>query len=252
MCGIASVFLFPQARSPEVWQEIRENFTKNLLFNEKRGEAATGIAIIDIEGKIEIYKQSISAHQFIATEAYQLLINSLNEKTVLILGHTRLPTKGCPSNNSNNHPIQAGPVCGVHNGHITNDDFLFGHWGFPREAEVDSEIIFRLLENCGDRHLKETTSLLSYLEGRFTFLATDRRIPGCLFVVKHNNPLSLHFVPQWNSLIFSSSYIFLRKNFGSIVVTESVANHHVCVFNVEHLVNLKTNPWQSLRLELSI
>lgn len=252
MCGIASTFLLPERRSPQVWQAIRENFTANLLFNEKRGEAATGLAVMDISGKLQVYKQPVSAHKFIETDIYLEILNSLNSETVLILGHTRLPTKGAPSNNANNHPLQAGPVCGIHNGHILNDDALFARWGFTRQAQVDSEIIFRLLEDCHNHSLatesllKDLKAKLNSLEGRFTFLAADSRLPGRLLVVKHNNPISLHYSQDWHSLIFSSSYIFLRKTFGRVVVGESLANHHLAVFDVAYLNQLQAIPRHSL------
>jgi glucosamine 6-phosphate synthetase-like amidotransferase/phosphosugar isomerase protein len=256
MCGIASTFLYPQKRSPQVWEGIRENFTANLLFNEKRGEAATGLAIVNNDGKIRLYKQPLPAHQFVQTETYQNLLREINANTVLILGHTRLPTQGNPQDNRNNHPIQSGSVYGIHNGHIHNDHTLFAQWGWLREAEVDSEIIFRVLADCGDYCLEEVELLsllqtkFSTFQGKFTFLATDCRIPQRLIVVKHNNPISLHFSPEWNTLIFSSSYIFLRKLFGKVVVNECLPNHHLALFRVEYLLELKSVPWKILPLEV--
>lgn len=252
MCGIASIFLYPEERSPQIWAGIRENFTANLLFNEKRGEEATGLAVVNNDGSIVLYKEPLPAHKFIETETYQNILNSLNSDTVLILGHTRLPTQGSTTDNRNNHPIQAGSVYGVHNGHITNDATLFTHWGLTREAEVDSEIIFRLLADCDGTNLEEMELLsliqdrLRSLEGKFTFLAIDSRFPQRLLVVKYNNPMSLHFSAEWNSLIFSSSYIFLRKLFGRVVVTESLTNYHLALFDLEHLERLKSTPWISL------
>lgn len=69
------------------------------------------------------------------------------------------------------------------------------------------------------------------LEGRFTFLATDLRFPCQLLVVRHNNPLSVHFCPQWEALIFSSSYLFLRKTFGRVVIGEVIGNDRALGFD---------------------
>ncbi|TVQ43274.1 MAG: hypothetical protein EA365_13010 [Gloeocapsa sp. DLM2.Bin57] len=257
MCGIASVFLYPEQRSPQVWSGIRSNFTANLLFNEQRGEAATGLAIVNRYGETSIYKQPLPAHKFIATEAYQTLLQGINQDTVLILGHTRLPTQGAAEDNRNNHPLQAGSIYGIHNGHIHNDRLLFDRWGFPREAEVDSEIIFRLLADCSANCPEEIELLslfklkLSSLEGKYTFLATDSRIPERLLVVKHNNPISLHFCSESNTLIFSSSYIFLRKMFGRVVINECLPNHHLALFRIEYLTELKSTPWKLLNLQES-
>jgi glucosamine 6-phosphate synthetase-like amidotransferase/phosphosugar isomerase protein len=146
MCGIAAVLLYPQKRAEADWQALREHFTENLLFNEERGEAATGLAIVHEDGQVKLYKRSLPARAFVATEEYQRLLASLNERTTLLLGHTRHPTKGNPDNALNNHPLLAGSFCGIHNGHILNDEALFERWQLPRKGEVDSEVIFRLLD----------------------------------------------------------------------------------------------------------
>lgn len=259
MCGIVATLLYPQRRSSASWAAIAQCFTQNLLFNEKRGEAATGIAILQGDGTVQIHKRSLPAHEFVATEDYREFLASLNEQTTLLLGHTRYPTKGSPDNALNNHPLLAGSFCGIHNGHILNDDALFAHWQLPREGEVDSEIIFRLLEKLAGETdtwhrsgksmaLAEIIPSLQMLEGRFTFLASDRRFPHQLLVVRHNNPLSLHFCPEWNSLIFSSSYLFLRKTFGPVVVKEVISNDRALWFNAEGLPQRGWHPTDALAL----
>src|SRR5437764_1183986 len=68
------------------------------------------------------------------------------------LVHVRDYTKGHPTVEANNHPIRHGPVVGIHNGIILNDEEVFERHGFEREeAEmtVDSEAIFALAERSG-------------------------------------------------------------------------------------------------------
>ena len=246
MCGIASLLLYPEKRSPDMWRDIRETLTQNLLFNERRGESATGIAIIQQDGQITIYKQPICAHDFIKTPKYHQLLESLNEETTVVLGHTRRPTKGSPNNINNNHPLITGSVCGIHNGRIENDNDLFADGGFFRLGEVDSEIIFHLLINSlTDVNLSLIKSRLQRLRGKFTFLAVDYHCPHRLLVVKHLNPLSLHFSPSWNALMFSSSYIFLRKVFGKAVVYEKLANEQISIFDAYELPKIKHNPFDA-------
>ena len=64
--------------------------------------------------------------------------------------HTRYATQGIPEWNDNNHPIITGSVVGVHNGHVSNDDWMFkcveDYVGNDvRIAHVDSEAIFAAL-----------------------------------------------------------------------------------------------------------
>ncbi|HHJ06496.1 MAG TPA: hypothetical protein ENK24_03240 [Anaerolineae bacterium] len=247
MCGIATTLLKPQQRSPQVWSAIKDTFTRNLLCNEERGRAATGLAVVQSNGQVSVQKMAIPASEFVTRPEYHALLEQVGAQTTLLMGHTRRPTQGAPSNDANNHPVQAGPVFGVHNGHIDNDDSLFARFGLPRQAQVDSEIIFRLLEPLtptqmnGD-YFDAVCPRLQLLQGKFTFLAVDQRAPDKLLVLKHNNPLSLHFEADWNALIFSSRYIFLRKAFGRNVITEALPHDKLLLFEAGNLSQYRSQP----------
>jgi glucosamine 6-phosphate synthetase-like amidotransferase/phosphosugar isomerase protein len=253
MCGIAAVFLHPQERTPQEWQSIRDIFTRNLLFNEERGRAATGLIITNTNGQADLYKLPLPASQFIQTPTYQTLLKSIGPQTLLILGHTRLPTQGDPAYAGNNHPIQVGPVFGVHNGHIANNEALFARFGYSRQAQVDSEIIFHMLarvspENDPHNYLAQIRPQIELLQGQFTFIAGDLRTPQRLLVLKHNNPLCIHYHASWNALIFSSRYIFLRKAFGQSLVTEALEHDRLLLFDAATLGQYHTEPHESLAL----
>lgn len=254
MCGIAALLLYPQERSAEEWQIIKQVLTDDLLFNEDRGRSATGVAIIQADGRVNLLKMAMSATKFVATPEYQSLLEEIGSQTTVILGHTRKPTKGSPTRNDNNHPLQAGSTWGVHNGTINNDDSLFEIHGYPRRAEVDSEIIFRLLEPFDPTlpdydYLNAIRPELQSLQGQFTFLACDQRAPEKLLVVKHDNPLSLHFHAPLRILIFSSRYIFLRKMFGPVLLTETLAPDQLLRFDAYKLPSLAHHPQVALSLE---
>jgi glucosamine 6-phosphate synthetase-like amidotransferase/phosphosugar isomerase protein len=256
MCGIAAVFLHPQERTVEEWQAIRDIFTRNLLFNEERGRAATGLIITSSNGQADLYKLPVPASQFIETPTYNTLLNSIGPQTLLILGHTRLPTQGDPAYAGNNHPIRVGPVFGVHNGRIANDAALFARFGYPRQAEVDSEIIFHMLacvspENTAQSYLGQIRPQIELLQGQFTFIAGDLRAPQRLLVLKHNNPLCIHYHAGWNALIFSSRYIFLRKAFGESLLTEALDHDRLLLFDATTIEQRHTDPHESLDLFLN-
>ncbi|MGH3001373.1 MAG: class II glutamine amidotransferase, partial [Gaiellaceae bacterium] len=64
-----------------------------------------------------------------------------------LLVHVRDYTKGHPSIAANNHPVRHGPVVGIHNGIILNDDELLADYPCARaepRMTVDSEAIFAL------------------------------------------------------------------------------------------------------------
>jgi len=253
MCGIAAVFLQPQERKKSEWAAIRELFTRNLISNEERGNEATGCAVVRQDGLVRLLKMPIAASRFVATLEYRSLLASLDPTTTLLLGHTRLPTRGDPALSANNHPLKAGPVFGVHNGQIDNSDELFARHRLPRRGSVDSEIIFRLLatvppQKNGSEYLMAVRPLIRLLEGQFTFLACDTQFPDRLLVLKHNNPLFAHYQCDWRALVFSSRYIFLRKAFGSHRFAEAFPPDQLLLFEAPHLREAGFHPAASLTL----
>jgi glucosamine 6-phosphate synthetase-like amidotransferase/phosphosugar isomerase protein len=254
MCGIAAILLYPQERSAAEWQAIRDIFTRNLLFNEERGRAATGLAVTQLNGQSGLFKAPLPACEFVETPEYRTLLHLVGPQTTLLLGHTRLPTKGSPDMPRNNHPLSAGPVYGVHNGTITNDDALFERLGYNRKGQVDSEIIFQMIaEETPDctpqEYLSAILPHIQLLEGQFTFLACDRRSPSWLVVLKHNNPLCVHYHPAWNALIFSSRYIFLRKAFGQSLIAEALDHDQLLLFDGLSIPEASGRPIEALPLE---
>jgi len=248
MCGLAAVLLSPGPRKKTEWQELIKIFTLNLLENEIRGKEATGIAIIQSDGSYQIFKKSIPASSFIKTTTYKSALSRIDQKTVCILGHTREPTKGIPARNANNHPIRTFYVIGVHNGHIKNDDALFQENKLPRTGEVDSEIIFRLINKINPRpvqlksYLKELNEQISKLRGEYTFLAVDLRNPTHLIILKQHKPLSMHYEEKLGALMFSSKYLFLRKLYGSKVINETISYRYINIFDAKLLPLKKHQP----------
>ena len=255
MCGIAAILLQPQARSAHVWAELRVLFTRNLVYHAARGRAATGMGLIQRTGEAFVHKLNLPAEEFVQTNCFHDLLDTIDEETVLLLGHTRQPTKGSPLNAGNNHPIETGPVVGVHNGHITNDDELFARWSLPRTAQVDSEIIFQRLATLSpleQSYLHNIVESLACLTGESTFLAVDRRQPTRLLAFKHINPLNVYYHPAWNALIFSSSYLFLRRLFGHSVSRQPLAAAQLLCFDALHLANTTGTPLVALDLPAPI
>jgi glucosamine 6-phosphate synthetase-like amidotransferase/phosphosugar isomerase protein len=247
MCGLTGVLLHPGRRSAATWQAIREVVRASLVFSEERGRDASGLAVVDRRGGLRLVKQAIPSSELVTSAAFEEVLAAIGPGATCVLGHTRRPTKGCPSNSANNHPIPAGPVIGIHNGEISNDDALFARLGLPRSGEVDSEIIFRLLAARpgplgGAATLPELRARVLRLRGTFATISVDRRAPHRLVVLKKLRPLCLHYEESHRCLYFSSRYIFLRKSFGRSVITEAIDGDRGYVFNGRDLPATRACP----------
>src|SRR6478735_5891466 len=99
-----------------------------------------------------------------------------------LLIHVRVYTKGHPSIPANNHPVRHGPVVGIHNGIITNDDELLAPHSCARaepRMTVDSEAIFALAA-----HSQNDPRALESIAGSMATGWVDEREPDTLFLAR--------------------------------------------------------------------
>ena len=104
------------------------------------------------------------------------------DSAVHALIHVRDYTKGHPSIPANNHPVRHGPVVGIHNGIIVNDDEILENFECARaepSMSVDSEAILALAAHSfADAHAFDE------LRGSMATAWFDERSPDLLYVAR--------------------------------------------------------------------
>src|SRR5436305_5100234 len=117
------------------------------------------------------------------TPASQLLDRvSVPDDVDQLLVHVRDYTKGHPSIAANNHPVRHGPIVGIHNGIIVNDDELLAPHSCARaepRMTVDSEAIFAIAA-----HSRSDARALEPLRGAMAAGWIDERDPGVVFIAR--------------------------------------------------------------------
>jgi glucosamine 6-phosphate synthetase-like amidotransferase/phosphosugar isomerase protein len=171
MCGIAGYSLSPRSSVD------RTLAAQALLAGiAERGADAVGYAHRSpFEGYPVVTKQRTPASHLLDR------IGVPDGATELIV-HVRDYTKGHPSVSANNHPVRHGPIVGIHNGIIVNDDELLAPHSCARaepRMTVDSEAIFALAA-----HSRNDPSALEALAGSMATAWLDQREPGTLFAAR--------------------------------------------------------------------
>jgi glucosamine 6-phosphate synthetase-like amidotransferase/phosphosugar isomerase protein len=141
----------------------------------ERGADAVGYAYCGPGLPLEIHKQRSGASALLE----EVLIPASATKTLV---HVRDYTKGHPSIAANNHPVRHGPVIGIHNGIITNDDELLAPHSCARaepRMTVDSEAIFALAA-----HSRNDARAFESLRGAMAAAWLDEREPGVVFLAR--------------------------------------------------------------------
>jgi glucosamine 6-phosphate synthetase-like amidotransferase/phosphosugar isomerase protein len=167
----------------------------------ERGADAVGYAYRAPEDTYAtVVKQRTPASQLLERVAVPAGSNQL-------LVHVRDYTKGHPSIAANNHPVRHGPVIGIHNGIITNDDELLAPHSCARaepRMTVDSEAIFALAA-----HSRNDARALERLRGAMAAGWLDEREPGVVFAARGSGrPLWLGECPD--GVFFASTKLALE------------------------------------------
>lgn len=224
MCGITgAVFLKGVDRSEEMLKQIRFVFNELFVNTQVRGEHATGLVHFKRSGGYDFHKAAKSSQDMVTNdETYNQIIDGMGNDTFSVIGHTRWYTKGLPANNDNNHPFNIGNVVGVHNGTITNDDALFKKHkkDFKRLAQVDSEIIYQLINHYNrDKITFDGLKLAlekSLLRGLFALAFAHKNQPNLVHLIKQEKPMNLAYWAEAGVVFFNSQEDLIENAFDSL------------------------------------
>jgi glucosamine 6-phosphate synthetase-like amidotransferase/phosphosugar isomerase protein len=164
MCGIAGYSIAPDSG-------VDRTFAAQALLAgiAERGADAVGYAFrAPGAGPAEVAKQRSGASALLD----QVMVPATATQ---LLVHVRDYTKGHPSIEANNHPVRHGPVVGIHNGIIVNDDEILADYPCARsepEMTVDSEAIFAVAA-----HSSGSARALERLRGAMATAWLDERVP---------------------------------------------------------------------------
>src|ERR1035437_9509820 len=179
MCGLTGAITKKGVvLSKEHKYKRRKIFTGLLLAMQDRGHQSTGVAFIGA-GKCSIVKRPISAIKFINNPRFQAL---MRQDYPILMGHTRFATQG-EVNKRNAHPFLRGDIVGAHNGMIYNSENFVR---FATKMEVDSEVIFNLLNESDNNYRKSFKKLSGSFAISWTKLQEDNYE---LFLVRDGNLL---------------------------------------------------------------
>jgi len=208
MCGLAGIVIEEKKRTESEMSEI-QNLTGELLSAAQvRGAHASGMAIVDRDGAYLIHKRPMAAKVMVRTKEFNEAVDLIDKSTGAVICHTRYATQGSPKVNRNNHPIRTGTVIGTHNGWVSNDDELFAKYDLKRFAEVDSEVLFRMIEKS---ETPETffDDMLKNVSGKVSMVWADVEKPEYVYIFKGNNPLEMVYIRRLGIIAYASTWEIL-------------------------------------------
>ena len=158
---------------------------------EYRGYDSAGVAVMEDDGNMNIYKSKGKVADLEAKVADRVIDGNMG------IAHTRWATHGEP-NDMNAHPqvAQSGRIALVHNGTIENysvlKEALIQH-GYTFCSETDTEVLVQLIDyiktsNCCGL-LDAVTEALRQVEGAYAIAVMEKGNPDMLIAARKSSPL---------------------------------------------------------------
>lgn len=182
MCGIVGYIGFRDAY-PILIQGLKRL--------EYRGYDSAGVALINNEGIMNVYKEKGKVSNLEALTSQRDISGQIG------IAHTRWATHGEPSAiNAHPHVSQSGRLALVHNGIIENYSnlkILLEKEGYTFKSSTDTEVLVQLIEYMQkkyDKSLENATIMaLRMVVGAYAIAVIDKNCPDKIVVARKSSPL---------------------------------------------------------------
>ena len=166
---------------------------KGLHRLEYRGYDSAGVAVMNDEGQLNIYKAVGKVSNLEQVAQGHDCSGSIG------IAHTRWATHGAPNEvNAHPHVSQSGDLTMVHNGIIENSTVLreqLKKRGFTFRSETDTEVLLQLIEYTQQKYgvnLSDAVRLaLQKVIGAYAIAVIDRKEPGIIVAARKSSPLAV-------------------------------------------------------------
>jgi glutamine---fructose-6-phosphate transaminase (isomerizing) len=251
MCGIVG-YLGTQTAVPLMIEGLRQL--------EYRGYDSAGVAFLNDENVLEVYKASgklvnleniLPAHALSHTAANVGIGSTLPANVAAVtpngvdmgIGHIRWATHGLPNDvNAHPHVSHNGNIALVHNGIIENFYDLRQELqaeGFVFVSETDTECIAHLLESIQktESDFKQVIAkAIARMRGAYALVIINKQLPNQLFAVRHQAPLVIGLgkqAPNANEFWVASDAVAIAKHTQKIIYLK---DHEIAALSVDGLV----------------
>lgn len=210
---------------------------------EYRGYDSAGCALINQEGKLNVYKAKGKVADLEHVAAGKDCSGSVG------IAHTRWATHGAPSErNAHPHVSRSGSITLVHNGIIENYATLrdqLQRKGYEFASDTDTEVLVQLIQYTKDKnpdlHLAWAVRLaLKKVIGAYAIAVIDSNEPGKVVCARQSSPLAIGVTKENHEFFIASDASPIARytkqmvylNDGEIAVCER--GKEMQVFNLDN------------------
>lgn len=209
MCGVFGVIALDPTAALDP-RRLERAVARALRRSESRGKDASGVLALTPDG-LTIAKQPVRGARLLRTAPYRQVLGrargaAFDGSPFVVLGHTRMMTRGDVHDPDNNQPVVNGAIAVLHNGIIVNDRALAEGLRTPPVGEVDTAVapaLVRELEESGLATEEAVRTAFARLEGANTLAFVDGR-SGAVHLATSNGSCYLLEDPSRGLTVFAS------------------------------------------------
>lgn len=223
MCGIFGVVELSWNRE----NNLLSIFESLVLHSESRGREASGFLLSDKKHSI-VYKSKLPGTELLKEKDVVQGFSAISHRhqsgeRLCLMGHSRLVTNGSEDDSVNNQPVVLSSLVGIHNGIVTNDKALIKSKAMACDSELDSEVLFRIIEESlpgsNSLDIDELKESLDLVKGTINIAVAITETNEFLLYSNHG---SLYFFQDKSFLIFASERAILEKVLYKIKVSSEL------------------------------
>lgn len=175
----------------------RSFMEQGLFADQLRGIDATGMALVDKNNKVDVFKRALAASDFIQTNMGKRALKKV-EDSFVVIGHNRAATIG-KTEDETSHPFDFGRFVGAHNGTIAQYRNILPITKYP----VDSMNLIASFNEAGNLH-----DILSKVHtGSYAVVVYDKEEEKLLLARNDDRPL--HIVQNDYGIMWASEAAML-------------------------------------------
>mgnify|MGYP003133885159 CR=1 FL=1 len=227
MCGIFGFAKTSNSQSDHQLEILKRTFTYLTEESSRRGTDSTGFSIMNPVDRYT-YKTLTDSVTLTRTNEWQNVIDKIDRKTSIVLGHTRFATTGAKIVN-NAHPFTIGEVVGIHNGVIYNYNQVARSLG-KTIPQVDSEVIFQSLNRL------DKSKAFENINGDFAVAWAKENNTTLHLARESGRPMVVSYWKKAKVLFFASTKGIMEdamKDAGLVLKIKNVHKDRIYSYNTD-------------------
>lgn len=207
MCGQIGIIFGSKRRTRAEQEYLCNLFMQMLKKNESCGPHTSGVAILKTNSSHCIFKHSSQTLEPIYENSIQKILNQVDNKTTILMGHTYSPPQDDIEHKWKTLPYLAGIILGTHDGSFHNATHLFNHLGLPFNHDMETELIFRLADRFSPDGFIDQVGLkkaLAICHCNMSAVLSSILDPGTITILKGNKPLYIRVHRKYKVMVYAS------------------------------------------------